>query len=110
MNKEAALSTLVQCAVGMLGLLLVFLPVFLQYIRESRDSEGNRGTRANQRDLKSLAYAVIFIMGVVALDATLGMLALWDAPSHVGYAAGVVFLALPWLIVALAWVALKKGL
>lgn len=100
MSERDTLGVEIGAAIGILGLLLVFLPLFVQAaLRAGGGNETQDQLRARRRQ----AWAVPVLIGVAALDATLGLVTLWDK-VEVGAIAGWVLIALVWHLVALsAW-------
>jgi hypothetical protein len=92
-------------ALGILGLLLVFLPLFVQAAAAAASGkEPQRERRARIRQ----AWGIPVLIAVAAIDAMLGLFSLWgtwDAAAATGW----LLLALVWLVVALAGWAVKTG-
>jgi hypothetical protein len=92
-------------ALTILGLLLVFLPLFLQsaaMAKGGRESQKERGRRIRR------AWCVPALIGIAAVDAMLGLLTLW---GKIGAAneTGWLLIALVWLVAFLAAWAVKAG-
>jgi hypothetical protein len=92
-----------EVAFVILGLLLVFLPMFLTVLLRAEESESSRLPRALAI---ALAWSVPVLIVVAGLDATLGLLALWGYASA-SKPAAVILVFLTWLVVSLAVVAVK---
>ena len=92
-----------EAAFTILGLLLVFLPMFLSVLARA---EGAAPLRGPHFVVVVLAWAVPALIVIAGTDATLGLLALW---GHAGEAKPValVLLVLTWLVAVLAIVAVK---
>jgi hypothetical protein len=92
-----------EMAFVILGLLLVFLPMFLTVLLRAEESESFHLSRAA---IVALAWSVPLLIVVAGLDATLGLLALWghdDAAKPLA----IIIVALTWLVAALAVIAVK---
>ncbi|MEX2555165.1 MAG: hypothetical protein WEB06_05990 [Actinomycetota bacterium] len=106
MSERDTLGVEIGTAIGILGLLLVFLPLFVQAAaRAGGGHESAEQRRARTRQ----AWAVPVLIGVAALDATLGLVTLWDK-LDVGSIAGWLLLVLVWHVVALSVWTVKTGL
>lgn len=105
MSSHDVLGVEIGAAVGILGLLLVFLPLFIESAARARGGTESEETR--RRRLVQ-AWAASGLVAVAAADATLGLVSLWGKWS-VADATGWLLIALVWLIVALAAVAVKTG-
>ena len=98
MGERDVLITEIGAALTILGLLLVFLPLFVGRAAASA------GINASQDEIKAavrLAWAVPLLIALAAGDATVGLLTLWsriDAAELTGW----VLLGLIWLVVSLA--------
>jgi hypothetical protein len=92
-------------ALGILGLLLVFLPLFVQAAAAAasgREPQKERRARIRQ------AWAIPGLIGLAAADATLGLLTLWGKTGAAGVS-GWLLVALVWLVVALAGWSVRTG-
>jgi len=92
-----------EMAFVILGLLLVFLPMFLTVLLRAEESESFHLPRAAAI---ALAWSVPVLIVVAGLDATFGLLALWghaDAAKPLA----VILVVLTWLVAALAVIAVK---
>jgi hypothetical protein len=92
-------------AFGILGLLLVFLPLFLQAFERAVAAEQPYLT------VRAIGYRASFVAGSVALAAavaTLGLLALWIESDALAVVTGVGLLVLTWCVAALAAMAAWK--
>jgi hypothetical protein len=93
-----------EAAFTILGLLLVFLPMFLGVLgRAEGNDSGWSGPRVV---IVTLAWSVPVLIILAALDATFGLFAVWghedaDKPT------ALMLIALTWLVVLLAAVAAK---
>jgi hypothetical protein len=92
-----------EVAFVILGLLLVFLPMFLTVLLRAEESESFRLPRAVAI---ALAWSVPVLIVVAGLDATLGMFALWGHASA-SKPVAVILVVLTWLVVGLAGIAVK---
>ena len=86
-----------------LGLLLVFLPMFLAVLLRAEESETFRLPRAVT---VGLAWSVPLLIVIAALDATLGLFALWGHTST-SKPMAIILVGLTWLVVCLAAIAVK---
>ena len=92
-----------EVAFVILGLLLVFLPMFLTVLLRAEQSDSVQLPRAG---IVALAWSVPVLIVVAGLDATFGLLALWghaDAAKPLA----VILVVLTWLIAVLAVIAVK---
>ncbi len=105
MSKHDVLGIEVGAALGILGLLLVFLPLFIQ--QAARAGGGRESQKTRERRIAQ-AWAASGLVAVAAADATLGLLSLWGT-WNAGDAAGWLLLALVWLIVGLSALAVRTG-
>jgi hypothetical protein len=106
MSARDVLGVEIGAALGILGLLLVFLPLFVQAaVRAGRGRETQQERRARTRQ----AWGVPVLIALAALDATLGLVTLWSK-SDVGAATGWLLIALVWLVVALSVWTVRTGL
>jgi hypothetical protein len=106
MAERDTLIAEVGAALAILGLLLVFLPLFLQAARgaaQGREPQQTRRARVRQ------AWSVPFLIAIAAADATLGLVTLWTTVDA-ARATGVLLLVLVWLVVVLAAWAVRVGL
>lgn len=93
-------------ALGILGLLLVFLPLFVQAaVRAGGGNETQQERRARMRQ----AWGIPLLIGIAALDATFGLLTIWDK-QDLAAATGWLLLVLVWLVVALSAWTVRTGL
>jgi hypothetical protein len=92
-----------EMAFVILGLLLVFLPMFLTVLLRAEESETFRLPRAI---VIALAWSVPLLIVVAGLDATLGLLALWGHPTA-SKPVAIILVVLTWLVVGLAVIAVK---
>ncbi len=93
-----------EAAFTILGLLLVFLPMFLTVLaRETTKTPAMRGPHVL---IVALAWSVPVLILIAGLDATFGLLAIWG--HHVATKpTALLLLVLTWLIALLAVVAVK---
>ena len=92
-------------AFGILGLLLVFLPLFLQAFERAVAAEQPYVT------VRAIGYRASLVAGSVALAAavaTSGLLALWIESDALAVVTGVGLLVLTWCVAALAAMAAWK--
>jgi hypothetical protein len=88
----------VGAAVGLVGLLLVFLPIFLDAVRTGR---GGAMPWRKLQLLKLQSWLVAGTVGVGAADATLGLLTLWGTSDFATPTAVLLVIAV-WAVVLLA--------
>lgn len=105
MEKRDVLLTEVSAALAILGLLLVYLPLFIQWFQKGT---GGQVSQSELRERARRRWLVVGIMVVAALDATLGLLALWGA-EDLAVPTGYALLALVWLTVALGGLSVYWG-
>jgi hypothetical protein len=92
-----------EAAFTILGLLLVFLPMFLSLLTRTEGGVTLRGPRAV---LHALAWSVPLLIVLAGADATLGLFALWGHTSDAKPTA-VMLVVLLWLVALLAVIAVK---
>jgi hypothetical protein len=105
-GERDALGVEIGAALGTLGLLLVFLPLFVQAAAAAssgREPQKERRARIRQ------AWAVPALIALAAADATLGLLTLWGK-TDAAAASAWLLLVLVWLVVALAGWSVRSGL
>ncbi len=105
MDARDTLSVEIGAALGILGLLLVFLPLFVQAVLRA---EGGRESQKERRVRLLQAWAVPVLIAIAALDATLGLITLWGK-SDAGGATGWLLLVLVWLVVVLSAWTVQRG-
>jgi hypothetical protein len=92
-----------EVAFVILGLLLVFLPMFLTVLLRAEESDAisvPRGVAV------TLAWSVPVLIILAALDGSLGLLALWGHTTA-STPAAFLLIILTWLVVILAVIAVK---
>lgn len=105
MSARDALGVEIGAALGILGLLLVFLPLFIQAAANAaQGKEPQKERRARIRQ----AWVVSAVIAIAAIDATLGLLSLWGR-WRVASATGWLLVVLVWLVAALSASAVKTG-
>lgn len=92
-----------EAAFTILGLLLVFLPMFLNVLTRTEGSASLQGPRIV---VVALAWAVPLLIVMAGIDATLGLFALWGHTAEAKPTA-VLLVVLTWLVALLAVVAVK---
>jgi hypothetical protein len=95
----------VGAAFGILGLLLVFLPLFLQAFERAVDEQQPYAA------VRAIGFRAYFVAGTVALAAvvvTLSLLALWLRCDPLAVLTGVGLLVVTWCVVILAGMAVWK--
>jgi hypothetical protein len=92
-----------EVAFVILGLLLVFLPMFLTVLLRAEESDAFLLPHAVA---VGLAWSVPILIVVAGLDATLGLVALWGY-SFASKPMALLLVVLTWLVVGLAVVAVK---
>ena len=106
MSARDTLAVEIGAALGILGLLLVFLPLFVQAaVRAGGGNETQQERRARMRQ----AWGIPLLIGIAALDATFGLLTIWDK-QDLAAATGWLLLVLVWLVVALSAWTVRTGL
>ena len=94
----------VGAAFGILGLLLVFLPLFLQaFERAVAEQTAFEAVRA----IGFRAYVVAGAIALAAVVVTLGLLALWLESDPLAVLTGIGLLVLTWSVVILAAMAVS---
>jgi hypothetical protein len=101
MGRRDTLVTEVGAAFAILGLLLVFLPLFLDAVRRG---EGGQVTAKQRRWLVVRSWLVPATIVVAAADGTAGVLSLWGT-YDLARVAGVMLVLLIWMVVLLAVIA-----
>jgi hypothetical protein len=105
LDERDVLGVEIGAALGILGLLLVFLPLFVQAAANAaQGKEPQNERRARIR----LAWGVSFLIAIAATDATLGLLSLWGM-WQVADVTGWLLVTLVWLVAVLSAVAVKTG-
>jgi hypothetical protein len=104
-GRRDALGVEIGAALAILGLLLVFLPLFIQ---AAADAAEGKEPQKERRARKRRAWAVPIVIAVAATDAMLGLLTLWGT-WHAAAAAGWMLVALTWLVVGLSGWAVRTG-
>lgn len=104
MTERDALIAELGAAFAILGLLLVFLPLFLDAVRQG---EGGQATARQLRWRKARSWFVPVTIAVAAADGTTGLLTLWGTCS-LAKLTGILLLVLVWLVVSLAVVAVAS--
>jgi hypothetical protein len=92
----------VGAAFGILGLLLVFLPLFLQAFEQAVSEEQPYKAK------RAIGFRAYFVTGTIALTATvatLALLALWLCSDPLAVLTDVGLLVVTWCVVILAGVA-----
>jgi uncharacterized membrane protein len=105
LDARDALGVEIGAALGILGLLLVFLPLFVQAAADAaQGKEPQKERRARIRQ----AWGVSLLIGIAATDATLGLLTLWGTWLVAGIV-GWLLVTLMWLVAVLSAWAVKTG-
>ena len=105
MTNHDVLLAEVGAAFGILGLLLVFLPLALQ---EFDRAVGEDQSQAALNSVSRRAWAVALTITLAATVATLALLALWLCRDSLAIVAGVGLLVVTWCVVILAGMAVWK--
>lgn len=92
-----------EAAFTILGLLLVFLPMFLNVLTRTEGTIRVAGPRVV---LVALAWSVPALIVIAGIDATLGLFALWGHTNDAKPTA-VLLVVLTWLVALLAVAAVK---
>jgi hypothetical protein len=95
----------VGAAFGILGLLLVFLPLFLQAFERAVDEQRPYAA------VRAIGFRAYFVVGTVALAAavaTVALFALWLRSDPLAALTGVGLLVVTWSVVILAGMAVWK--
>jgi hypothetical protein len=98
MGSHEAVLAEIAGALGILGLLLVFLPLYVQRVEAARSETKSQSA---QRRLKKAAWIAPVLIAVASADATLGLFTIWGKWNAAGIT-GWLLLILVWLIVLLA--------
>lgn len=98
MNVHDVLIGEVGAAIGVAGLLLVFLPLFVHFVRAA---EGGNETASERHRRQAIAWGVVGMVAVTALDITAGLLTLWGMAKWAGLT-GWLLLVITWLLVLAA--------
>ncbi len=93
-----------EAAFVILGLLLVFLPMYLSVLARA---EANTESSRTRRAVHALAWSIPALILLAGADATLGLLALWGHADDAKPTRAVLLIILTWLVVLLALVAVK---
>jgi hypothetical protein len=101
MSRDVLLAE-VGAAVAILGLLLVFLPLFL---RAAERAAGGEESEDERRSRERRAYVVAGTVVGAALVVTLGLLALWLRSDVLATLTGIGLLIVTWCVVLLAGMA-----
>ena len=105
MGARDALGVEIGAALAILGLLLVFLPLFIQAAANAAaKAEPLKGTRARKRQ----AWGVSVLIAIAATDAMVGLFTLWGR-WHAAAATGWMLIGLTWLVALLSAWAVKTG-
>lgn len=105
MGTHEAVLAEIAGALGILGLLLVFMPLFLRRVAEA--AGGNETQRQRKRRI-AWAWTIPALITLASLDASVGLFALWgkwDTAALTGW----LLLGLVWLIVVLAFATVAMG-
>ena len=105
MTSRDVLLTEAAAAFGILGLLLVFLPLFLQAFERAVEAEQPYAT---VQAIGLRAYAVAGSVALAAAVATLGLLALWLESDPLAILTSAGLLLLTWCVAGLAAMAAWK--
>jgi hypothetical protein len=92
-----------EAAFVILGLLLVFLPMYLGVLART---EANAESGRSRRVVHALAWSVPVLIVLAGVDATLGLLTLWGHADDAKPTA-ILLLVLTWLVALLALAAVK---
>jgi hypothetical protein len=103
-GERDTLITEVGAAIGLVGLLLVFLPIFLGAVQRGRG--GGVPWRKLQL-LKLQSWLVAGTVGVGAADATFGLLTLWG-PRDFARPTAILLVVAVWAVVLLAILATSQ--
>jgi uncharacterized membrane protein len=106
MDARDTLVAEVGAAVAILGLLLVFLPLFLDAVAKAAGSQTTPIGAVQLREL--LSWAVPATMVVSAASVTTGLLTLWGTAA-LGKETALLLTATVWLVVLLAVSAVMKA-
>jgi hypothetical protein len=101
MSDHGTLIAETTSALALMGLLLVFLPLFLDAVAKGR---GGRVPWQKLRLLKLRPWLVAITVAIGATDATAGLLTLWGT-SDLATLTAVLQLVMIWTVVVLALVA-----
>jgi hypothetical protein len=104
-NSQAAVFAEIAGALGILGLLLVFLPLYIHRVGEA--GGGNESQRERKVRI-AWAWAVPALIGLASVDVTVGLFNIWgkwDTADLTGW----LLVALVWLVALLACVTVQRG-
>ena len=102
-NIRETLIVETEAAFVILGLLLVFLPMYLSVLART---EANVESGRVRRGVHALAWSIPVLIVLAGADATFGLLALWGHADDAKPTA-ILLLVLTWLVALLAIVAVK---
>jgi hypothetical protein len=105
-SARDTLAVEIGAALGILGLLLVFLPLFVQ---AAVRAGGGKETQLERRARMRQAWGIPLLIGIAAIDATFGLLTIWDK-QDLGAATGWLLIVLVWLVVGLSAWTVRTGL
>ncbi len=105
MSSQAAVFAEIAGALGILGLLLVFLPLYIQQVAEA--GGGNESQRERKVRI-ALAWAVPALIGLASVDVTVGLFSIWGK-WHTADLTGWLLLILVWLVALLACLTVQRG-
>jgi hypothetical protein len=97
METHEAVLAEIAGALGILGLLLVFLPLYLQWV----GSAGGDLSQSAKDWLTGLTWVIPCLIVLATVDATVGLFAIWGKWGTAN-ATGWLLLVLVWLVAALA--------
>jgi hypothetical protein len=105
MGSHEAVLAEIAGALGILGLLLVFLPLYIQ--RVAKAAGGNVSQKEREKR-EAWAWAVPALIALASVDVTVGLFAIWGKWGTADLT-GWLLLALIWLVAALAAVTVRWG-
>ncbi len=105
MGSHEAVLAEIAGALGILGLLLVFLPLYIQRVAAAG---GGKVSQDERKRREAWAWAVPVLIALASLDVTLGLFAIWGKWGTADLT-GWLLLALVWLIVVLAALTVRWG-
>lgn len=105
MESHEAVLAEIAGALGILGLLLVFLPLYIQRVAEA---EGGSESQDERKKRIAWAWAVPVLIVLASADATVGFFAIWGKWNTANLS-GWLLLVLIWLIAFLACVTVYRG-
>jgi len=105
MSNTGAVLAEIGGALGILGLLLVFLPLYLQQVAAAA---GGKETQRERKVRIAWTWAVPLLIAIASADVMVGLFAIWGKWNTASLT-GWLLLTLVWLVVLLACVTVWRG-